>query len=195
MKSQVRVFYPLFSLIVLAGLFLVSGCSLGSHQGISDSSGYAPFIPPTLVPTALPTATPSPTQVISESEGIQQDISQDQNGLAESDCTDQLMFVSDITIPDGTSVVAGSTLDKQWEVENSGSCNWNEDYQLRLISGPAMGAETEQKLIPARSGSRVTLRIVFTAPDEPGVYRSAWQAYNPQSVAFGDLFFIDIVVE
>jgi hypothetical protein len=103
--------------------------------------------------------------------------------------------MDDLTIPDGTVVVAGSTLDKQWEVENAGSCNWEEGYQIRLISGEAMGAEPEQGLIPARSGSRVTIRIVFTAPDEPGDYRSAWQAFNPEGTAFGDPFYIDISVE
>jgi hypothetical protein len=36
---------------------------------------------------------------------------------------------------------------------------------------------------------------VFKAPSEPGSYRSAWQAYNPQGEPFGDPFFIDFVVE
>ncbi len=195
MKPQARFFSLLKTVLLLTGLTLASGCSFGARQDMSDSRGYAPFIPPTLVPTALPTPTTSPTQAGSEIEGEQQDTESVQGESPESQCIDQLTFISDITIPDGTTVVPGSTLDKQWEVENSGTCNWNESYQLRLISGPAMGAEPEQNLIPARSGSRVTLRIVFTAPEEPGTYRSAWQAYNPQSIAFGDLFFIDIVVE
>ena len=38
------------------------------------------------------------------------------------------------------------------------------------------------------------LRIVFIAPLEAGTYRSAWQAYNPQGVAFGDPFYIEFAV-
>ena len=70
-------------------------------------------------------------------------------------------------------------LDKRWEVENSGTCNWDERYRLQLIAGPEMGAPPEQALYPARSGTQAVIRIVFTAPAEPGTYRSAWQAYNP----------------
>jgi hypothetical protein len=36
--------------------------------------------------------------------------------------------------------------------------------------------------------------MVFIAPEEPGNFRSAWQAYDPQDNPYGDPFFIDIVV-
>jgi hypothetical protein len=53
----------------------------------------------------------------------------------------------------------------------------------------------EQALYPARSGSEVALRIVFSAPQEPGYYQSAWQAFDPKDVPFGDPFYIEILVE
>jgi hypothetical protein len=110
-------------------------------------------------------------------------------------CKDNLTFIADATIPDGTSVQVDSTLDKRWEVENSGNCNWLETYRVRLIAGPDLGAQPEQALYPARSGTRATIRIVFKAPTEPGTYRSAWQAFDPQGEPFGDPFFIEIEVE
>jgi hypothetical protein len=100
-----------------------------------------------------------------------------------------------LSIPDGTIVLPESTMDKRWEVENNGSCNWNEKYRIRLLAGPAMGAQQEQTLFPARSGTRAVIRIQFIAPTEPGTYRSAWQAYNAQDASFGDPFFIDFVVQ
>jgi hypothetical protein len=109
-------------------------------------------------------------------------------------CQTNLTFLKDLTIPDGTVVAAESTLDKRWEVHNSGSCNWGENYRVRLIAGSELGAQREQALYPARSDSRVTIRIVFIAPTEPGSYRSAWQAFNPQGEPFGDPFFIEFVV-
>ena len=72
----------------------------------------------------------------------------------------------------------GSTLDKQWLVQNSGDCNWDARYRLRLISGDALGAATEQALYPARAGTQATLRILFTAPQEAGDYVSEWQAFD-----------------
>jgi hypothetical protein len=89
----------------------------------------------------------------------------------------------------------GGEIPKRWEVENSGSCNWQENYRVRLIAGSEMSAQPEQALHPARSGTRAVIRIVFKAPPEPGAYRSAWQAFNPQGEPFGDPFFIEILVE
>lgn len=109
-------------------------------------------------------------------------------------CSPGLVFLEDITIPDGTIVNPGDVLDKRWLVENNGSCNWNEGFGLRLIAGPEMGAPFEHALFPSRSGSQTEIRIVFTAPDEPGSYRSAWQASDAQGNPFGDSIFIEIVV-
>ena len=81
------------------------------------------------------------------------------------------------------------------EVENNGNCNWSQGYRVRLIAGPELGAQKEQALFPARSGTRTAIRIVFKAPKEPGTYRSAWQAITPQGEPFGDPFFIEIKVE
>jgi hypothetical protein len=110
-------------------------------------------------------------------------------------CADSLSFLEDLTIPDGTQVNPGTLLDKRWLIKNSGSCNWDEDYRIKLISGADLGVSIEQALYPARSGSELALRIVFSAPQEPGYYQSAWQAFNPKDVPFGDPFFIEILVE
>jgi hypothetical protein len=110
-------------------------------------------------------------------------------------CTDNLTFISDVTIPDGTVVAPGSTLDKQWLVQNSGDCNWDASYHLRLISGNALGTSTDQVLYPARAGTQATLRILFTAPQEAGEYISEWQAFDPNGIAFGESFYIKIEVQ
>ena len=109
-------------------------------------------------------------------------------------CTNILSFVDDVTIPDGSKVAPGEQLDKRWLLENSGTCNWNESYSLQLIAGSNMGANPVQKLFPARSGTEFQVRIVFTAPQEKGIYRSAWQAFDPNGNPFGDPFYIEIVV-
>jgi hypothetical protein len=102
--------------------------------------------------------------------------------------------VEDLTIPDGTQVAPGQIIDKRWRVENVGDCNWNEFYRLRLVAGPDLGSPSEQALYPARSGTQAMIRAFFVAPAEPGVYRSAWQAYDPQGRPFGDTVFIQIIV-
>jgi hypothetical protein len=110
-------------------------------------------------------------------------------------CTDGLAFVEDVTIPDGTIVSPGASVDKQWLVQNNGSCNWDSRYRLRFVGGLDLGAATEQALFPARAGSQATIRIVFTAPGEPGTYTTAWQAFNADGISFGDPVFMEIIVQ
>jgi hypothetical protein len=111
------------------------------------------------------------------------------------ECTDGLTFLDDVTIPDGTVVHPGAEVEKIWLVENSGSCNWDDRYRLRLSSGLEMGVSAEQALHPARSGAQATLRLTFTAPTDPGTYQSVWQAYSPGGEPFGDVVYVEIVVE
>jgi hypothetical protein len=162
---------------VLSGLlYLTAACQPFAREAKATQS---PFVPP-------PPAQSSPTPAGEVVEPRQQ---------ATATCQDGLSYISDVTIPDGEEVQANATLDKRWEVKNSGNCNWDERYRLRLISGEGLSVEEEQMLYPARSGTQAILRIVFKAPDTPGSYRSAWQAYNPDGQAFGDAVFIDFVVK
>ena len=110
-------------------------------------------------------------------------------------CTNILTYNKDLTIPDDTAVAPGQSIDKQWLVTNSGSCNWDSRYRLKLINGDVMGTASEEALYPARAGTQATLRILFTAPSAAGTYRSAWQAFGPGNEAFGDPVYIQIIVQ
>jgi hypothetical protein len=145
----------------------------------SDTSQKQPvFRPPTIVPTETPqpTATPAPKSV------------------ATPTCTNNLKFVRDVSIPDGATVKAGEALEKTWEVENTGTCSWDDRYRLQLIGGPDLGVAKSQALFPARAGSRVEIKLKFSAPLTGGRYHSAWQAYSAEGVPFGDPIFIEVFV-
>jgi hypothetical protein len=174
-------------LFFLAVILVLSGCSFQFERTAPDARNNPIFIPPTLVPTLIPTIEPTVIPVSVSSSTAEETIT--------GNCSNVLTYVSDLTIPDGTVVEGGSTLDKRWEVDNNGTCNWGEGYQLRFIGGEEMGASAVQDLIPARSGTRVTIEIMFTAPTEAGTYRSAWQAYDPGGNPFGDPIYIVVVVE
>lgn len=110
-------------------------------------------------------------------------------------CTNGLTYVKDVTVPDNTAFGPGQSIDKQWLVTNSGTCDWDSHYHLKMINGSAMGVAAEQDLYPARAGMQATLRITFTAPSDTGTYISTWQAVDPNGVAFGDTFYVQIVVQ
>jgi len=109
-------------------------------------------------------------------------------------CTNGLTFVKDLTVIDNTPFGPGQSIDKQWLVTNSGTCDWDSRYRLKLMDGPAMGA-AEQALYPARAGAQATIRILFTAPSDTGTYKSTWQAFAPSGDAFGDPIYIQIIVQ
>jgi len=174
-------------LLFLTVLFSLCGCSFQYEREAPDARNVPIFLPPTLVPTGMPTVEPTAIQVFTSSTPSV--------GTTSDNCENSLTFISDLTIPDGTVVAGGSTLDKRWEVDNTGTCNWGEGYQLRFIGGDEMGTIAAQDIVPARSGTRMTIEIIFTAPAEAGTYRSAWQAYDPGGNPFGDPIYIVVVVE
>ncbi len=170
-KRKIIVSVSIFFWLVL----ILSACgtpaitTTGSFPSFTPLQSFTPTWTPDLPQPALPpTSTPS--------------------------CLANLSFVEDVTIPDDSVVTPGSELDKQWLVQNSGTCNWDVNYRLRIISGDPMGAAAEQSLYPARAGTQATIRIVFIAPPIPGNYLSEWQAFDAQGIAFGDSFFMKIVV-
>lgn len=170
------------SACLLLVILLVSACQeTPGRPFVIAGPSPAPFLPPTPIPL-----TPSPQQIPLEQETPRP--------TATPRCEPDLTFKEDLTVPDGSITAPGKKLDKRWLVENSGTCNWDRNYRIRLIAGPSLGAVTEQALYPARSETEAVIRIEFTAPFEHGSYRSAWQAHNPQGEPFGHIFFVDFVV-
>jgi hypothetical protein len=180
---QTTRFFPKFLAAAVLSTFALtlSACAPKSTPTV--------FIPPTPPPQIIP-VTPAATDSLS----IITPTIEIAAASPTPTCTDNLTYIQDLTIPDDTPVTSGQTIDKQWLVTNSGTCNWDSRYHLKLINGDAMGAPTEQALYPARAGAQATLRIVFTAPSALGTYRSAWQAFGPNDEAFGDPIYIQINV-
>ncbi len=160
-------------------------------QACSPVPTPTPYIPPAKPVTAVP---PPPKEATAQPTLIPTIISF-ASPTSPPPCTDGLSFIADLTIPDGTIAQPGEVIQKQWVVENSGTCNWDSRYRLKMINGSEMGANTEQVLYPARAGTQATLGIEFIAPAEPGSYGNAWQATDPNGVPFGDFISMQIVVQ
>lgn len=167
-------------------LFFLPACS--------PASTPTPFRPPTAqAPLIEPTFIIHPTQetIVIQSTPLPTIIPT----VDPKDCSNKLTYVQDLTVPDNTVTTFGLAFDKQWLVQNSGTCNWNSDYRLKHIGGGALGAPEEIALYPARAGTQATIQIQFTAPFTEGVYESAWQAVDANGNAFGDPIYVRIVVQ
>ena len=108
-------------------------------------------------------------------------------------CADNAVFVSDVTIPDGTILAPGAAFDKTWRVRNTG-CSWGAGYELVFVSGEAM---TSTRVIPVpeipQSGT-ADLSVALTAPTVPGTHSGTWRLRNPSGTLFGTIVFVKITV-
>jgi len=172
-------------LILLIIICLASACS--------PAPTATPFIPPTnQAPLIEPAFIITPTQT-TEAQILEIPLPTILPTIDQSNCVNNLTFIEDITVPDNSFASFGTFIDKQWLIENSGTCNWNAGYRLRHTGGALLGATEEVALFPARSGTQITIQIIFTAPFEEGVYESAWQAFDPNGFPFGDPIYMRIL--
>jgi hypothetical protein len=108
---------------------------------------------------------------------------------------DQMQFIADVTIPDGTSLTPGATYLKTWRVENEGTCTWSTSYSAVFTGGDQMGAPAVINM-PASvaPGATVDISVNITAPSANGHYRGNWKLRNASGSLFGPLFWVDINV-
>ena len=111
------------------------------------------------------------------------------------DLVDDAKFETDITIPDGTSIQAGTNFLKTWRVRNTGTTTWNKNYMLAFKSDEQMGASASVPLtLIVEPGDVAGLSVNLTAPLTPGTYKSTWQLKNGQGNFFGHSYYTIIKV-
>jgi len=129
-------------------------------------------VPPTPVPTDTPTATAEPCQAPLEAR-----------------------FVSDVTIPDYTTVEPGQQFDKTWRMRNSGECPWPEGVRLAFVSGARMGGGSSETLAGETApGEEVEVTVSMTAPSSPGTHTGRWRMQTADGEFFGGEVFVAIKI-
>ncbi|MGI6250788.1 MAG: NBR1-Ig-like domain-containing protein [Anaerolineaceae bacterium] len=110
-------------------------------------------------------------------------------------------FVSDVTIPDGTTIAAGTTFTKTWRLKNIGSCIWDTRYDMAFVKGDQMGAPSYVDMPKdVKPGETIDLSVTMTAPTATGNYTGYFALVNPNGVKFGlnasakDSFWVSIKV-
>jgi hypothetical protein len=131
-------------------------------------------------------STPSPTPT-NTPEGLPQ------TQTAQMGCTNDALFISHITFPINTYVMAGSNFTKVWQVNNSGTCDWI-NYQLVLSSGQILGAISPQAIPTVSSASNANITLNMVAPTAPGTYSSTWRLSTGDGTQFGPELPLTIIV-
>lgn len=100
-------------------------------------------------------------------------------------CTPSASLVGE-TIPDLTIVQPGATFTKVWQLQNSGTCTWDTNWQLVYYSGDLMDGLTVYNLPePAQPGDTLDIPIILRAPAENGSYTGEWMLKSPWGQTFG----------
>jgi len=98
----------------------------------------------------------------------------------------QATFISDVTVQDGTSLVAGQNFVKTWRVRNSGSCNWTTGYSIYFVNGNAMSSPASVAFPKTvRPGETVDLSVSMVAPGNAGDFSANWMFISPNGSVFG----------
>jgi hypothetical protein len=103
----------------------------------------------------------------------------------DSTCVDSMVFIDDVSIPDGYAVNANEAFIKTWRVQNSGTCFWS-GYVIAYESGEPMGT-MEQGIPDMPAGETFDISVEMTAPGGSGSYTGRWEVRTPDGVPLGGL--------
>lgn len=188
---------------LIVGLILSSLLLMACRNGAITSNDKQPLTPETTptvaeatiqVPTSTPKATntPLPTDIPLPTNTPLPPT----NTPTAIGCTDDLAFVSDITIPDGTTIEASDSFIKARGIQNYGTCTWTTSYEFVFIKGEQMGAPAS---VPISQGvapdGTIDISLTFTAPTVPGIHLSFWQLQAPDGTLFGLQLYVQIMVK
>lgn len=119
---------------------------------------------------------------------------------AQASC-DHAQFVSDLTVPDGSTFAPGAGFTKTWRLMNIGTCTWTTAYSLVWAGGDSLGASAAIPLpVDVPPGQMLDISVNLVAPVSGGHYRSLFKLSNPSGGQFGigdagsDPFWADINV-
>lgn len=106
---------------------------------------------------------------------------------------DELVYVNDLTVPDGSSILAGKSFKKTWRVRNNGSVTW-QGYYLEHVSDERMDGPKSVPLPPLQPNESGEVSLNLVAPSTPGRHRSTWKPRNALGHLFQFELFTDILV-
>lgn len=109
-------------------------------------------------------------------------------------CVVGARLVSDGNPTPGTQIQPGTSFQKTWQVQNTGSCIWINTYSVLNLSGGALGAPSPSPIPYTQPNQTVTITLNMTAPQSPGAYRSVWQLRAPNGALFGPQLVVQINV-
>jgi len=113
-------------------------------------------------------------------------------------CLLGMMWVQDLSIPDGTQLGPGESFTKGWRIENTGTCTWDSGYSLVYV-----GSVPVQNVLSAaptgisgtvQPNAKYDVNVNLVAPDNSGGYKGFYTMSAPDGTLFGDRIWVQIEV-
>ncbi len=167
---------------------------------VAAATEVAPVASPTEASQATPVPTePTPETVATESPAAEAPTATplaaiEAIALPEG-CESKARFVTDVTVDDGTQFAPGEAFNKVWRIRNEGTCPWGGGFTIRYVNDEFFGTQQEVPIVEVTNPNETfDVSVPMVAPDENGTYRSVWQMYDIDGVAFGPTMFLEIEV-
>lgn len=106
-----------------------------------------------------------------------------------------LGLINDRPISSGSTMQPGQEFTKEWQVANTGTCEWPLGYRLIFVSGNAMEGNSTRPNNPIDPGKWTTLHVNLTAPSKEGTYSGYWQLSDGAGHTFGSTLGVTITVK
>lgn len=91
---------------------------------------------------------------------------------------DRSEFLADLTVPDGSIVVPGEEVEKQWRLRNAGRVAWHGRLLERVGPASGPGVISSPRRVPIKDtepGDTVDVTVALHAPALPGSAMAYWQ--------------------
>ena len=178
---KIKSTYLIFVVIILT---FTAACSRSVNPPTETPQIETATIPPTLEITPPPTEIPATPSEIPPT--------QDPN------CTNEALFIADLTIPDDTVLSAGESFVKTWQVRNEGTCTWDTNYKLVFSDGTQMNSAQSVPLGKTPPDETLDISIDLIAPSNNGSYTGIYQLQDAEGEVFNvgilDNIWLKIVV-
>ena len=119
------------------------------------------------------------------------------------ECVNAMGLVKDLNYDDNDlndipPVDPGEAFQKGWRIQNTGTCSWDEAYQLKYVRGnnddARMGGEPVSIVGEVGPGENYDVYVDLVAPDSMGEYIGYWQIHDRDEVPFGVTIWVAVEV-
>ncbi|MFC2028755.1 NBR1-Ig-like domain-containing protein [Chloroflexota bacterium] len=207
--------YPLLLMVIIALVFL-SAC--GNQTSTQDPDNAAAIytqaaetVGANLTMTAVlkktatstPSSLPAATLSVTETPLITStpEITNTSLPPTEGSC-DDMAYLSDVTISDGSLISPGTQFIKTWRIKNTGQCTWSTAYHLvygwasdnweSIKAFPPAAVYLTQSVAP---GEEMEISITLTAPSGSNSYNASFRLQNANGYNFGTILTLVFEVE